>query len=275
MLRKGLIALCNRQLEAMFGYGRDELIGQPVELLVPPKQRAQHTALRAAYSEAPTTRAMGAGRNLHGIRKDGSEFPIEIGLNALPDQTVLATVIDRTYQDLLYREVHHRTRNLLAVVQSIARQSFGQAPEKVSFLKRLSALSKADNRLSAAVDSVPLVDLLRDELRGFPNEAAVDVDSIVVPRAKVQNLALIVHELATNASKYALTSSVTIEGRELDGNMILRWREDGPPTHQDNNSTGFGLQLINRLVGGMGGHFHIAITDSGMRCEIVLPWRED
>ena len=95
----GQIVLVNAQIEHAFGYDRSELIGQPVEMLIPERFRPQHPHYRAAFMVEPKTRAMGAGRDLFGLRKDGSEFPIEIGLNPITtDQgtMILSTVIDIT-----------------------------------------------------------------------------------------------------------------------------------------------------------------------------------
>ena len=96
---QGRIAYINRQSENLFGYGSPELIGQPVELLIPQRFRSNHVGYRSDFIKAPSLRAMGMGRELFARRKNGSEFPIEIGLNplVLVDGTwVLATVIDIT-----------------------------------------------------------------------------------------------------------------------------------------------------------------------------------
>ncbi len=95
----GLMRLVNQQAEQLFGYKREELMGQPIEMLVPKRYRSLHPGHRAFFSQHPTTRSMGAGRDLYGLCKDGSEVPIEIGLN--PIQTaegsfVLASIIDIT-----------------------------------------------------------------------------------------------------------------------------------------------------------------------------------
>jgi PAS domain S-box-containing protein len=79
----GRIVLVNGQTEAIFGYARDELIGQPLEMLLPQRSRGVHTAHRDRYFSAPRTRPMGMGLNLVGRRKNGSEFPVEISLNPL------------------------------------------------------------------------------------------------------------------------------------------------------------------------------------------------
>jgi PAS domain S-box-containing protein len=99
MSREGSILLLNAQIEHLFGYQRDELLGRSIEVLVPARFRGQHPAHRLAFFMAPTARAMGTGRDLYGLRKDGSEFAVEIGLNPVEtDQgmAVMATVIDIT-----------------------------------------------------------------------------------------------------------------------------------------------------------------------------------
>jgi PAS domain S-box-containing protein len=80
----GVIRLVNAQCEQLFGYSRQELVGQYVEMLVPAELRERHPALRAAFHGVAASRRMGAGRELHGVRKNGSLFPVEIGLSPLP-----------------------------------------------------------------------------------------------------------------------------------------------------------------------------------------------
>ncbi len=95
--REGRIALVNREIERMFGYSRTELLGQLVEILVPERFRVAHPVDRAAFFANPYVRAMGAGRDLHGIRKDGTEIPLEIGLNPIETEEglfVLGSVVD-------------------------------------------------------------------------------------------------------------------------------------------------------------------------------------
>jgi PAS domain S-box-containing protein len=97
--RNGNIVLANSQIEKMFGYTKAELLGQPVEMLVPRRIRAQHRSHREGFFADPKARTMGIGRELYGLRKDGSEFPLEIGLNPLQTgekSLILASVIDIT-----------------------------------------------------------------------------------------------------------------------------------------------------------------------------------
>jgi PAS domain S-box-containing protein len=98
---QGRIVLVNAQTEACFGYRRDELIGQPVEVLMPVRLRGAHAGYRAAYVSAPRTRPMGAGLALYGQRRDGTEFPVEISLSPLETAAgllVISAVRDVTVQ---------------------------------------------------------------------------------------------------------------------------------------------------------------------------------
>jgi hypothetical protein len=97
----GRIALVNTQTEKLFGYDRHELIGQPVEILVPERLRTSHRKHREHYAAHPQIRPMGAGLELHGVRKNGTEFPVEISLS--PQTLADGTLITSTVRDITER----------------------------------------------------------------------------------------------------------------------------------------------------------------------------
>ena len=99
----GVIELANAQCEKLFGYTRDELIGQKVEMLVPANIRPGHPALREGYHREPVTRGMGTERELRAARKDGSEIPVEIGLAPIPGRQAEGLRVAVSVRDITLR----------------------------------------------------------------------------------------------------------------------------------------------------------------------------
>src|SRR5260221_268287 len=90
--QNGIIVLVNERMETLFGYTRTELIGSTIEMLLPERFRQSHIAYRTGYFTSPSARPMGMGRDLAGRRKDGSEFPVEIGLSYTPTDNGILTL---------------------------------------------------------------------------------------------------------------------------------------------------------------------------------------
>jgi PAS domain S-box-containing protein len=112
----GKITLINSQIERDFGYSGAELIGQPVELLVPGRFRSGHPNLLQGFLQHPETRPMGSGRDLYAVRKDGTEFPVEVGLNPIETAEgleVLAVIADITQR----KQMEARQKGLEAQIQ--------------------------------------------------------------------------------------------------------------------------------------------------------------
>jgi PAS domain S-box-containing protein len=124
----GRIALVNRQAEAMFGYQRDELLRQAVEILMPERFRAAHLLQRAAYNVDPRTRPMGVGLELFGRRKDGGEFPIEISLSPMRsgDEVLVTSIIrDVSEQRQAQASLERLRHQLELILQSAGEGIYG------------------------------------------------------------------------------------------------------------------------------------------------------
>lgn len=185
-------------------------------------------------------------------------------------------------QRLLVDELNHRVKNALATVQSIAAQTLKTAPDmataRTAFEARLVALSKAHSMLSDRQwEDADFEGLLRQELAAYGTERL----SVQGPRVTVNSkaaiaLALVVHELTTNAVKHgALAQSeggVAVAWRILEGNLWIDWRESGGQPISTPVRKGFGSRLIGRVVEGeLGGSLETSYQVSGFAASIRIP----
>lgn len=257
----GTIELSNKAAERQFGYTKAELLGQPIEMLVPEDKRSGHVSLRTGYLDQPSLRSMGAGRDLRGLRKDGATIPVEIHLSPFERagrKGSLATITDiserktsQRRQEILAAEIRHRGKNLLAVVQAIAAQIFkpgGSVPEaRDEFFGALSALARAHD-LFLDLGSVSLIKLVELELAPFEERVVIDIPEISLTASAGQDFSLIIHELATNALKYGALSvpdgRVSFTGKQAGGELLLEWEERGGPPVAVPKRRGFGYTIL-------------------------------
>jgi len=132
--RQGLIMQVNRQAETLFGWGRAELLGQPIEVLIPKQSREIHVDLREHYAQAPTVRKMGADRQsrLHGLRKDGSTFPVDISLSPLESDKELMIIAN--VRDISERvQAEQSMREAMAMLDATEDGAFIFEPETLRF----------------------------------------------------------------------------------------------------------------------------------------------
>jgi PAS domain S-box-containing protein len=198
----GLIIVANSQTEKLFGYAREELLGQPVELLIPERFRGSHADHRTNYVREPRARPMGAGRELYGLRKDGSEFPVEISLSPLKadgQNYVISAVRDATERKRFERALQEKNLELENFA-AVASHDLQEPLRKIeTFADRLHARAtpgldeRSRDDLNRMLSAAARMRILINDLLTFARIATkahpfVPLDLAEVARAAVSDL---------------------------------------------------------------------------------------
>lgn len=204
---------------------------------------------------------------------EGGGDPYMIGVNI---DVTAAKEADRK-RELLVHELAHRVKNSLAVVQSLAHQLLPRHDAKVrDFTSRLHALATVHTSLAENDwQGADLAALIRSQVAPFagtPDQLAISGPAVLVPVELTTQLALVIHEMACNASKYgALTTPnghVDVSWSLAQDALHVRWQESGGPPATEPPVVGFGSRLLTRTVR----HLQRTFAESGLTCQFELPW---
>jgi PAS domain S-box-containing protein len=258
----GRIALANAECERLFGYQPGELLGRPLETLVPERFRERHPAFRRGFGAAPQARPMGAGREIFGRRKDGSEFPVEIGLNPIRTARglhVLSAIVDLTertrmaearaaFARELERRVEERTAELSRSHDALARSNVE--------LRQFAFVASHD--LQAPLRHIAgFVQLLQQRLSDDAEPEILDLFQRIV--ASVERMRRLITDLLAyarvesrerpfepTALRDALEDAVTILRPSIDAAAAVVTTGDLPVVHGDRTQL---AQLLQNLIG--------------------------
>lgn len=157
--REGAIILANPAAEQIFGFDKGELIGKPIEILIPQQYRSQHPTLRDGFHKKPQNRVMGAGRDLHGTRKNGESFPVEVSLSFYKqhnDTYVIAFIVDITQRKQIENNMLKQKKELEKVTNDIRKLNTeleAKVGERTVILREaLMKLEQSQKELSEALD---------------------------------------------------------------------------------------------------------------------------
>jgi PAS domain S-box-containing protein len=287
------VVLFNPAAERMFGVLANDAIGAPIVQFIPQRFRDGHAEhIRRFKETGVTNRRMGALGTVSGLRASGEEFPVEASISQVEiGGAKIATVILRDIAErkvneearlLLAREVDHRAKNVLAVVQALV--SLTQAATKEEFTAavrgRVSALGRAHSLLAEnRWEGGDMRQIVDDETAPYqkPGQIEVSGPTLVLGPHAVQPISLLIHEMATNAVKYGALSveegQVEVEWRILpDHELELRWTERGGPIVREPASRGFGSTLVREVATRqLAGSIDITWPAEGVRLIATLP----
>jgi PAS domain S-box-containing protein len=288
---KGKIESWNAGAERIFGYTASEAIGQSVEMLIPPDRLNEEPEIISRIRKGERIEHYETVRR----RKDGSLIDISLTVSPIigADGSVMgASKIARditerkrseTRISVLAREAEHRAKNVLATVQAIVHLTEAKtvADYRNAIEGRVQALANVHSLfVKSHWSGAELHDLITKELmpyrKGDGTRVAIEGPALAFEPSAAQTIAVVVHELTTNAVKYGALS--VIKGRIVvswtlknDERLVLRWIETGgpavsPPTHK-----GFGTRVMASMINQAKGEIGFDWSPEGLSCEISLP----
>lgn len=294
---EGQVTSWNAAAMRLFGYTPEEMVGQSIRRIIPPELHDEEDHILAQLRRGEPIDHYETVR----VSKDGRRIDVSLCVSPLRDKSgrvIGASKIARDIserkqaemlQRLLVQELNHRVKNTLATIQAIANQSMRRAKSPAEFVKgfsgRVQALARTHDLLTQTrLQGAEIMDLVRDQvLLGGADDRRVEIagPTFMLDAQGAMNLALVVHELATNARKYGALSgpdgrlSVAWETRSNpDRQLVLDWRESTGRNIAVPRERGFGTTLIEQILKAHGGSASIRYGVDGMSGTFILPLPE-
>src|SRR5262249_40869501 len=249
----GLITMANAQAEKLFGYSRKELLGRPVEMLVPERFRGQHAAHRERFSASPEVRVMSAGRELFGRRKDGSEFPVEIALSPVQRGTrplVKMDLLRQKPQDAAdqlgarMEELLAQVRHLSSSVHNLSHQLHPSKQEQLGLVAAIGDLCR-----ELAHDHGLKIEFTRDQM---PPAISPDV-AVCLYRHRARGAA----KMPSSTAALSRPRSLALRGTADAISLRIIDHGRGFDPRQTQGKSGLGLVSMRERVRHLGGEVTI------------------
>jgi PAS domain S-box-containing protein len=287
----GIITSWNKGAERLFGYLAEEVIGKPVTILIPSDRRDEEDLIIERIRRGARIEHYETVRQ----RKDGSLIDVSLTISPIggaEGKVVGASKIVRDITDrkrseaqiaVLAREAEHRAKNLLANVKAMVQLSHSDTPEglKEAIAGRIEALSNVHSLFARSRwTGAELGSLVQQELSPYSRDGErtlVNGPAVMLKPDLAQPMAVVLHELATNAAKYGALSvaegRVRVEwSRAKDGQLLFRWAEAGGPPVKPPTRRGFGTSVMESMIrDGMRGRAQLDWRAEGLACEIAVP----
>jgi PAS domain S-box-containing protein len=288
----GVIINWNQGAERIFGYTAEEVVGKPITILIPPDRHDEEPSILERIRRGERVEHFETVR----MRKHGSRVDISLTISPVKNaegKIIGASKIARDITErkrseaqiaILAREAEHRAKNVLATVQATVHLTQSDTPEglKQAIEGRIQALANVHRLfVESRWEGADLHGLAQEELAAYSpgRETRVQIDgpSVLLEPNAAQAIAVILHELATNAAKYGALSVPNGQVRtewshEQNGQLVLRWTEKGGPPVEPPTRRGFGARVMENMVRGQfKGELKFDWHPEGLACEIVLP----